>query len=85
MEHGESLESALKREIREELSAEIKVEAEYPLPKESTLRNSPPSDKTEKCTRCVQGIPSYRINSLDESWGLDQLLIGSAPPPSFRQ
>ena len=38
MEHGESLESALKREIREELSAEIKVEAEYPLPKESTLQ-----------------------------------------------
>jgi len=57
---------------------------EYPLPKESTLRNSPPSDKTEKCTRCVQGIPSYRIYSLDESCSLDQLLIGSAPPPSFR-
>ena len=47
--------------------------------------NSPPSDKTEKCTRCVQGIVRYPIKSLDKGWDWNQLLIGLTPPPSFWQ
>jgi len=37
-------------------------------------KNSPSSDK-KKCTRCVQGIVRYQMWSLDEGWGLDQLLM----------
>ncbi len=36
---------------------------EYPLPKESTLRNPPPRDKTETCARCVQVIVRCPIQS----------------------
>jgi len=42
-----------------------------------------PVTKTEKCTRCVQGIARYQIWSKDKGWGWDQLLVGSSPPPSF--